>query len=184
MISDRTDGAVWEDKYLFVAGQFQAASGRAMLVALMSGFDGPIHLVITASRTRRRLVALAHAVSVVVLGVALPASAAVGALLLAVLVNGALAMRRCAPCPDDVGAVLLDASGGWQVTLVDGRVLAATLSGRAFVTTFLTAFALHCGDGRTRHVVLLPDNSPAAPRRRLRVRLVHAHVESGQGGEP
>ena len=151
-----------------------------MLMALMSGFDGPIHLVITASRMRRRLVALAHGLGAVVLVAALPASAAAGTLVLALLVNGMLALRRCTPRPDDVGAVLLDDAGAWQVTLADGRVQAATLRGRAFVTTRLTAFALRCADGRTRHVVLLPDNSPAAPRRRLRVRLLHVHAGGAQ----
>ena len=164
-------------KYLFAAGQFQAAPGRVMLGTLMSGFDGPIHLVITASRLRRRAALLAHGFAAAVLGAALPASPVATALLTGVLVNAALVLRRCAPQADDIGAVLLDTAGAWQVTLVDGRVQAATLRGRAFVTTPLTAFALRCADGRTRHVVLLPDNSPDTPRRRLRVRLAHPRAD-------
>ncbi len=167
-------------KYLFAAGQFQAAPPRAMLAGRMSGFDGPIHLVITASRLRRRVVLLAHGLAAAVLAAALPASPAATAVLIAVLVNGVLAVRRCALQPDDIGAVLLDSAGAWQVALVDGRVEAATLHGRAFVTPPLTAFALRCADGRTRHVVLLPDNSPSAPRRRLRVRLAHPRAGSAR----
>ena len=168
-------------KYLFAAGQFQAAPGRDMLGTLMSGFDGPIHLVITASRLRRRVALLAHGLAVAVLAAALPASAAATALMTGVCVNGALVLRRCAPRPDDIRAVLLDTADAWQVTLVDGRVQAATLCGRAFVTTPLTAFALRCADGRMRHVVLLPDNSPDTPRRRLRVRLAHPRVKRAKG---
>ncbi|MEQ8233853.1 MAG: protein YgfX [Gammaproteobacteria bacterium] len=142
----------------------------------MSGFEGPIHVVVGSSRRRVALAALAHALAMVCVLVALAPGALAGALALGVFANGVCVCRRLCARADAVAAVLLDAGDRWRVTLGDGRVLAAELAGDAFVSVPLTAFTLRCADGRRRHVVLLDDAAGAPARRRLRVRMRHART--------
>ncbi|MCB1749405.1 MAG: hypothetical protein KDK06_19690 [Gammaproteobacteria bacterium] len=138
----------------------------------MAGFDIPVHLAVTTSRRWLRIVALAHLVLLALAWVALPDA---GARVLAAALVGAnfyaCARRRRQHASRALVAVLRTADGRWVVTRRDGRVLAARLLGVPFVQAWLTVFRLRTEDGEIHAVVLLADNAPATPWRRLRVHL-------------
>ena len=141
----------------------------------MSGFDGPIHIAVGHSRLLLRGVLAAHCAALGLLAVTIPQSPSLVALLSAIAINAAVTLRRLhRGNGQDIGAALMTAGGRWQVTLRNGRVLAAELARTPLISATLTALSLRCADGRVRDIVLLADNVAPDPWRRLRVRLLRA----------
>ncbi|MGE0483428.1 MAG: protein YgfX [Gammaproteobacteria bacterium] len=138
----------------------------------MAGFDSPVHLAFSTSRRWARIVLLAHVLVLGLAWLALPAADARLAASVLVCANlGAGVYRRRVPAARDAVAVLRTRDGRWRVTRRNGQVIGASLVGVPFVQAWLTVFRLRAEDGAVHAVVLLDDNAPAAPWRRLRVHL-------------
>ncbi|MEX2479270.1 MAG: protein YgfX [Gammaproteobacteria bacterium] len=140
----------------------------------MRGFDGPIHIALCRSRLLVRGVLLAHGLALILLVWVMPHSVGLVVLLCAIAANAGCTVRSLhRRGAGDVRAILFTARGRWQLTLRDGRNLAAVPARAPLVSAGLIALSLRCADRRIRHVVLLADNAPSEPCRRLRVRLLH-----------
>lgn len=138
----------------------------------MNRFDAPLYLPLSSSRLLLRWWLLVHvgALSVVLINSVTPVVGLCGIVLLAL--HAAWWRRtRLHLSPDGVSALLSLADGRWRVTLRDGSVHEAVLSGNPFVSRTLTAFSLRLAGGRTRHVLIASDSAPPDVYRRLRVRL-------------
>ncbi len=145
-----------------------------MLARAMGAFDGPIHLHVGRSRRLLGAVLLAHGAALGWTLLMFAPGWAYGAVAAALAANA----LRCVLLhgrrrDDDVVALLLKASGRWQVTLRDGRVLNAELTGAPLVSVAVICLSLRLGSGQRRDLALLGDNVAAAAHRRLRVRLRH-----------
>lgn len=150
-----------------------------------NGFVGALHIVVGRSPRLCAGLVAAHVLALALLGLTLPGGLRGSALLLAVVVSGGIATYRTwRRRGDAIVALLLDSADAWQVTLADGRVLGAYLLPRPVVHAHAIVLRLRCADDRVRTVALLADNSAAAPRRRLRVRLMYPRGADGLDAAP
>ncbi len=138
----------------------------------MPGFQGPIYVALRRSTSLIHVMLATHAVIVTIVALAYPFSLPQCALMVAILINGAVSMWRFTRArQDDVTAVLLTERNGWKLRLRGGAVLNASLSGAPFVTRYLTVLPLKLESGPIKRVLMLNDNVDADAYRRLRVRL-------------
>lgn len=143
-----------------------------MLVRVMSGFDGPIHLHMRPSPSLRRLAFVLHVAAVAIVLVAYPLTVISLVLLAALTLDAWYCDRRLArPQPQDIASVLLASNDHWELWTVAGRSCAARLLRASPVHPFMTGLSFACADGKRRHLVLLKDNVDSDAFRRLRVRL-------------
>ena len=140
----------------------------------MSGFQGPVELVVQRSLLLVRAYAAAHGLACVAILLCYPHSISRCLLLLALVLNGARGVAYYfRPPADTIVALKLGSRSQWLVCLRDGRELPAQLIDRPWITAVITAFSLRTSDRCRRHVLLLADNADADAVRRLRVRLRH-----------
>ncbi len=72
---------------------------------------------------------------------------------------------------DGIVEATLYPNGDWFVCTAKHAACPAKAGGTAFVQAWLTVIEFRLTDGRRRVLILVPDNIPADPFRRLRVRL-------------
>lgn len=143
----------------------------------MVAIDGPIYLAVSKSRRLARCMLAAHGAAFVMIGLSGPLNVVQAGLLVLVVLNAARVERSVSLSrDDDIVALLLSSTERWQVSLRDGRILAAELAAAAVVSVPLTALSLRLADGQVRHIALLADNVPHDACRRLRVRLRFARA--------
>lgn len=138
----------------------------------MAGFQGAVYLVVTPSARARRVAFCAHLAAAALLVAGIPTGIAVLVVLTLLVGNAWRIDRQLAGAADAVDGLVLAQADRWTVHLRDGRRLSARSARRPYVSLPLMALSLRCADHRTRHVLLLADNSDATQRRRLRVRLL------------
>ena len=143
-----------------------------MLSRAMSGFHGPVELVLRRSAVYLRVWVIAHGLALSGVLLCYPHSPARSLLLFVLITNGWRGMYAWwYPRADTVAALRLSQTGDWLLHLRDGRMLSAQLAAVPWISAHVTALSLRTADRHLHHVVLWPDTSDADGVRRLRVRL-------------
>ena len=138
----------------------------------MSAFQGPVYVALRASTSLTYVLIITHIALGVVMAVAYPFSLPQCALIGVIAINGGASIwKNTRKHFDDVTAVLLTSSDGWQVNLRGGAVFNAHLVSDPFMTRYLTVLPLKLESGIVKRVLMLNDNVDVDAYRRLRVRL-------------
>lgn len=138
----------------------------------MSAFQGPVYVALRASTSLTLALITTHIAIGVAVAVAYPFSLPQCALIGAITINGGVSIWKNA-CKrfDDVIAVLLTSSDGWQVNLRGGAVFNAHLASDPFMTRYFTVLPFKLESGIVKRVLMLNDNMDVDAHRRLRVHL-------------